>query len=103
MVLLILVPESLKPDPYENVFDSRGVYKQKTKMPEKMPGENIADENIEDNKEDLMARVKLLRELLNAEELLQVRTDDNFMLRYLRCCEYDPEAAFTKVIEKGIL
>ncbi|WP_447412472.1 hypothetical protein, partial [Clostridium perfringens] len=48
----------------------------------------------------LNRRIERLRELVEKEETLHVRKDDNFMLRYLRCSQYDPEASFKKVKRK---
>lgn len=62
----------------------------------KMP-EATNDENIEGNKKELRNRIKALKGLVENEEQLHVRTDDNFMLRYLRCSRYDPEEALRKV------
>lgn len=64
-------------------------------MPEEITKETT--ENIEENSEELNRRIERLRELVEKEESLHVRKDDNFMLRYLRCSQYDPEASLKKV------
>lgn len=64
-------------------------------MPEESRKETA--ENIEENSEELNRRIERLRELVEKEESLHVRKDDNFMLRYLRCSQYDPEASIKKM------
>lgn len=68
-------------------------------MPEDTANENgnSTTENIEENTQELNRRIESLRELVKKEETLHVRNDDNFMLRYLRCSQYDPEAALKKM------
>lgn len=59
---------------------------------------DLSDENsLEYDKEELLKVIQVLRDLVSKEKHLKVRTDDNFMLRYLRCCNYNPEMALRKV------
>ncbi|KAL0274465.1 UNVERIFIED_CONTAM: hypothetical protein PYX00_006879 [Menopon gallinae] len=52
---------------------------------------------VEEDPNELKRKIELLRELVATEKELDVRTDDNFMLRYLRCSEHDPDAAFHRM------
>lgn len=55
------------------------------------------EDSFEKDEEKLLNALQKLRELIEEEKFLKVRTDDNFLLRYLRCSNYDPKIAIKKV------
>ncbi|XP_069698198.1 clavesin-1-like [Periplaneta americana] len=55
--------------------------------------------HIEEDSALVQECIQTLRELLQGEKNLKVRTDDKFMLRYLRWQNFDPELAFSKLKE----
>ncbi|PSN38168.1 hypothetical protein C0J52_14556 [Blattella germanica] len=66
------------------------------KSPRKKSVDKTEKNGVEENA-NVQECIKTLRELVKEEKNLNVRTDDVFLLRFLRWVDFDTELAFTKM------